>query len=144
MALVQSDKQGYQQIVTCSGALANGSLRIIRSGIGMNIQAAIDVDGIKGMWSLRTSETNMFDKYLVQTFISETRILGIENEEMNEVEMPGFLCDTSTLYCGNVYGNKLVQVVDRSIRLLDSSSLELIQEIDVSPKCITLATPLSK
>ena len=140
MALVQSDKQGYQQIVTCSGALANGSLRIIRSGIGMNIQAAIDVDGIKGMWSLRTSETNMFDKYLVQTFISETRILGIENEEMNEVEMPGFLCDTSTLYCGNVYGNKLVQVVDRSIRLLDSSSLELIQEIDVSPKCITLAT----
>ncbi len=140
MALVQSEKQGYQQIVTCSGALANGSLRIIRSGIGMNIQAAIDVDGIKGMWSLRTSETNMFDKYLVQTFISETRILGIENEEMSEAEIPGFLCDTSTLYCGNVYGNKIVQVVDSSIRLIDSSSLELIQEISVSPKCITLAT----
>jgi len=140
MALVQSEKQGYQQIVTCSGALANGSLRIIKSGIGMNLQAAIDVEGVKGMWSLRTSETCMFDKYLVQTFISETRILGIDNEEMSEAEIPGFLCDKSTLYCGNVHGNRLVQVVDCSVRLVDSTTLELVQELNVSPKCINLAT----
>lgn len=86
MVLVDNDKQGGQrQLVTCSGAYKDGSLRVIRSGIGMQEQASLDVPGIKGLWSLRTSEAAAFDKYLVQSFIGETRILAIENEEMGEV-----------------------------------------------------------
>lgn len=41
--------------------------------------------GIKGMWSLRSSTDTAFDKHLVQSFIGETRILSIENEELAEV-----------------------------------------------------------
>lgn len=43
------------------------------------------MSGIKGTWSLRPSERSAFDKYLVQSFIGETRILCIENEELAEV-----------------------------------------------------------
>ena len=36
------------QIVTCSGHGRDGSLRIVRSGIGINESASIDLPGIKG------------------------------------------------------------------------------------------------
>lgn len=41
------------QIVTCSGAGADGSLRVVRNGIGVVEQALVELPGIKGMWSLR-------------------------------------------------------------------------------------------
>jgi DNA damage-binding protein 1 len=41
-------------------------------------QAAIDLPGIKGLWSLRAATQAPYDKYLVQSFTSETRVLGIE------------------------------------------------------------------
>lgn len=88
MCLVDNDKQGGQrQLVTCSGAYKDGSLRVIRSGIGLQEQASLEVGGIKGLWSLRTSEGAAFDKYLVQSFVGETRVLAIENEEMGEVRI---------------------------------------------------------
>lgn len=36
------------QLVTCSGAYKEGSLRIIRNGIGIHEHASIDLPGIKG------------------------------------------------------------------------------------------------
>lgn len=41
--------------------------------------------GIKGLWSLRSSQGGPFDKYLVQSYIGETRVLMIDKEEMGEV-----------------------------------------------------------
>lgn len=41
------------QVVTCSGGGIDGSLRIVRNGIGVLEQAAIELPGIKGVWSLR-------------------------------------------------------------------------------------------
>ena len=88
MCLVDNDRQGGQrQLVTCSGAYKDGSLRVIRSGIGLQEQASLEVPGIKALWSLRTHEDAEFDKYLVQSFVGETRILAIENEEMGEVSI---------------------------------------------------------
>ena len=43
--------------------------------------------GIKGLWSLRPSSNNMFHKFLVQSYIGETRVLSIEGEEMGEVSI---------------------------------------------------------
>ena len=40
------------QLVTCSGAYKEGSLRIIRNGIGIHEHASIDLAGIKG-WPTR-------------------------------------------------------------------------------------------
>ena len=41
------------QVVTCSGVGVDGSLRIVRNGIGVIEQAAVELPGIKGVWSLR-------------------------------------------------------------------------------------------
>jgi DNA damage-binding protein 1 len=43
--------------------------------------------GIKGLWSLRPSSNTVFDKFLVQSYIGETRVLSIEGEEMGEVRI---------------------------------------------------------
>ena len=74
------DRQGQGQIVACCGAFQEGSLRVVRSGIGINEQAQIELPGIKGMWGLRPSFGSTFDKFLVQSFVSETRVLAINNE----------------------------------------------------------------
>ncbi len=86
MCLVENDQTGGQrQLVTCSGAYKDGSLRIVRNGIGIHEQASVEVSGIKAIWSLRESEAAEHDKYLVQSFITETRVLAIEGEELAEV-----------------------------------------------------------
>nr|XP_054761205.1 DNA damage-binding protein 1-like [Lytechinus pictus] len=55
MAVVDLDRQGQGQLVTCSGAYKEGSLRIIRNGIGIHEHASIDLPGIKGMVSVKHS-----------------------------------------------------------------------------------------
>ncbi|RYH30098.1 hypothetical protein EON65_06260 [archaeon] len=45
----------------------------------------MEVPGIKAVWSLRAEEQSEYDKYLVQSFITETRVLAMEGEELGEV-----------------------------------------------------------
>jgi len=139
MVVVKTEKQGQSQIVTCSGAFKDGSLRVIRSGIGLHVQATMEVHGIKGMWSLRESEDHIYDKFLVQSFIGETRILAIENEEMGEIEIPGFKSQQQTLFCSNVVGNMILQVTSDSVSLIAIESMQLVFEFK-PPRVITVAT----
>lgn len=86
LCLVDNDKNGSQrQLVTCSGAYKDGSLRVIRCGISLHEQASLEISGIKGIWSLKKTDHTEFDTYMVQSFIGETRILAITNEELEEV-----------------------------------------------------------
>ena len=48
MLIVDIEKQGQGQLITCSGGHKNGSLRIIRNGIGIHESANVDLPGIKG------------------------------------------------------------------------------------------------
>lgn len=139
MVVVKTEKQGQSQIVTCSGAFKDGSLRVIRSGVGLYVQATMEVHGIKGMWSLRQSEDHIYDKFLVQSFIGETRILAIENEEMGETEIPGFKSQQQTLYCSNVIGKMILQVTSESVSLIDIESMQQVHEFK-PPRVITVAS----
>ena len=81
----------YVQVVMCSGVMKDGSLRIVRNGIGMIEQASVELPGIKGMWNLRATNMDAFDKYLVLSFVGETRVLAInEDDELDEAEVAGF------------------------------------------------------
>ena len=133
MCVADLDRQGQGQAVTCSGCSKDGSLRIIRNGIGINEHAAIDLAGIKGMWSLRPSSTD-HDKYLVQAFISETRVLAVEEDEegdhqLAEGEIEGFL-PGCTLFCGCVDGDMAVQVTERGSVLISCESLQAVHKWD--------------
>eukprot|EP01018_Ginkgo_biloba_P003844 Gb_36569 [translate_table: standard] len=127
--VVDLERQGQGQVVTCSGAFKDGSLRIVRNGIGINEQASAELQGIKGMWSLRSSTADIFDTFLVVSFYSETRILAMNSEdELEETEIQGFISDAQTLYCQNAVHDQLVQATSSSLRLVKASSRKLLSE----------------
>ncbi|CAA7046991.1 unnamed protein product [Microthlaspi erraticum] len=127
--VVDLERQGQGQVVTCSGAFKDGSLRVVRNGIGINEQASVELQGIKGMWSLKSSIDEAFDTFLVVSFISETRILAMNLEdELEETEIEGFLSQVQTLFCHDAVHNQLVQVTSNSVRLVSSTTRELRDE----------------
>lgn len=142
------------QVVTASGSSKSGSIRVVRNGIGMNEYAAVEIPGIQAMWRLRPSYAASDDAYLVQSFVGETRVLGVvmasntyggdagdnddmletpEDEEemggtLEEVVLPGLDPASSSLYIGNVqHGNRILQITDSQIRLVSWSG-ELVSE----------------
>lgn len=127
--VVDLERQGQGQVVTCSGAYKDGSLRVVRNGIGINEQASVELQGIKGMWSLRSSTEDAFDTFLVVSFISETRILAMNMEdELEETEIEGFCSEVQTLFCHDAVYNQLVQVTSSSVRLVSTITRELRNE----------------
>ncbi|XP_060203147.1 DNA damage-binding protein 1 isoform X1 [Lycium barbarum] len=127
--VVDLERQGQGQVVTCSGAYKDGSLRIVRNGIGINEQASVELQGIKGMWSLRSATDDLYDTFLVVSFISETRVLAMNLEdELEETEIEGFDSQVQTLFCHDAVYNQLVQVTSNSVRLISSTSRDLKNE----------------
>ncbi|CAA6668092.1 unnamed protein product [Spirodela intermedia] len=127
--VVDLERQGQGQVVTCSGAYKDGSLRVVRNGIGINEQASVELQGIKGLWSLRPSTNDLHDTFLVVSFISETRILAMNlDDELEETEIEGFYAHAQTLFCQNAVHDQFVQVTANSVRLVSSASRELLDE----------------
>ena len=48
MAVIELDREGQTQIVTCSGVGVDGSLRVIRNGVGISELASIDLPDVQG------------------------------------------------------------------------------------------------
>lgn len=90
------------------------------------------------MWSLYGPSDKCFDKYLVQSFAWDTRVLALENDELAEVMIPG-LCNTHSLYCGNMVGDTMLQITATSARLIDLLTLQLLSEF-VAPSKIIVAS----
>lgn len=59
---------------------------------------------------MRSHNEDQYDKYIVISFIGETKISAIEDEEIEETEIKGFEEDEQSLYCGNVIHDQLIQV----------------------------------
>ena len=75
MCVVDLERQGQGQLVTCSGAYKEGSLRVIRNGIGIHEHASIDLQGIKGEANcILTAYPRLFYPLLFAT----CRSLGVE------------------------------------------------------------------
>ena len=121
------ERHGQGQLVTCSGVGRSGSLRVIRNGIGIREQAQIPLSGIKGLYSCKRDETTTLDSYLIVSFIAETRILAINNnDELEEAVFSGFDAASQTIECANVSGNTICQVTSRGVYVCDASSGELV------------------
>ncbi|XP_024396613.1 DNA damage-binding protein 1a [Physcomitrium patens] len=142
LCVVDLERQGQGQVVTCSGAFKDGSLRIVRNGIGINEQASAELQGIKGMWSLRASSSDVYDTFLVVSFISETRILAMNtDDELEETEIDGFDSEAQTLFCYNAVHDQLVQVTAGSLRLVDAKTRRQLTEWKApAPMTINVAT----
>uniref|UniRef100_A0A8C9RRC0 DNA damage-binding protein 1 n=1 Tax=Scleropages formosus TaxID=113540 RepID=A0A8C9RRC0_SCLFO len=128
MCVVDLERQGQGQLVTCSGAFKEGSLRIIRNGIGIHEHASIDLPGIKGLWPLRSEAGRETDDMLVLSFVGQTRVLMLSGEEVEETELPGFVDNQQTFYCGNVAHQQLIQITSGSVRLVMQNTKTLVSE----------------
>ncbi len=71
MLVVDIEKQGQGQLITCSGANRSGSLRVIRSGIGIHEMANVELNGVKAMWPLKIKSD--FDNHLILSFYDYTK-----------------------------------------------------------------------
>lgn len=98
MIVVDLERQGQGQLITCSGkwwsirwdyfeaekcihyflplgAYKEGSLRIIRNGIGIQEHASIDLPGIKGIWALNLTSSEGINDTIVLSFVGHTRFV---------------------------------------------------------------------
>ena len=92
--------QRCMQVVMCSGIDTQGSIRIVRNGIGMLEHSAAEMPGIRGMWNLRPSFSATHDELLVITFVSDTRVLQLSiDDELGEADMDCFDTEAQVNMC---------------------------------------------
>eukprot|EP00306_Pavlova_sp_CCMP459_P011989 CAMPEP_0185189296 /NCGR_PEP_ID=MMETSP1140-20130426/5945_1 /TAXON_ID=298111 /ORGANISM="Pavlova sp., Strain CCMP459" /LENGTH=776 /DNA_ID=CAMNT_0027755847 /DNA_START=12 /DNA_END=2342 /DNA_ORIENTATION=- len=121
--VVDLERQGQGQVVCCSGAFKDGSLRIMRNGIGIDEHASVALPSIKGMWALRNGSDAVHDVALVLTFMHETRVLAMRGEELEEADPGGLDARAKTLLCTNMLGETILQVCVSQVTLVAAASL---------------------
>ncbi|KJH52137.1 hypothetical protein DICVIV_01723 [Dictyocaulus viviparus] len=83
-----------------------GSLRIIRNGIGIDEAASVDIPGVKGIFALKVD--SKLDNYLVVSLSSETHILAMNGEELEDTQLLDLETDEHTLWAGMIGSSQIV------------------------------------
>lgn len=115
---------GQARIVAGCGAYRDGSLRSIRSGVGLEDRGVLDdIQGTRGLFSLTSPGSSSVDS-LVISMIEETRVLKFDTEGgIEEVyDFSGLKLDTETLLAQNLPSGQLLQVTPKAVLLLEAES----------------------
>ncbi|KAI1104055.1 mono-functional DNA-alkylating methyl methanesulfonate N-term-domain-containing protein [Jackrogersella minutella] len=112
---------GQARIVLGSGVYKDGSLRSVRSGVGLtDIGLLADMENIRAVFSITSDGTSKIDT-LVVSFLTESRIFtfnpGGEVEEVEEFK--GMIFGEQTLLVRNLPNGRLLQVTTTSALLVD-------------------------
>jgi DNA damage-binding protein 1 len=127
MCVVDLERDGQGQLVTCSGAFGDGSLRVVRNGVGIEQHASVDLEGVRRLWSLRgSSAADAADRFIVMSFVAATRILAFDGDELEERDIGGFVADAPTLCAATVGHDQLLQVTAAGARLVAIGALERV------------------
>ena len=116
---------GQARIVTASGAWQDGSIRSVRSGVGMEELGSVgDFNLITDLWALKSASAGEFDDILLTTFAEQTRIFQFDADgTIEEVsEFSGLELQEPTLLASNQPEGKLLQVHESGIRVTDGES----------------------
>jgi len=106
--VIEDRKSLMNQIVTCSGAYRDGSLRVIKQGIGIRDLGSFEVGGVQRLWALRSpTEAQAFEDFddrLILSCADSTRFLALNAvgpiEELDQFN--GFDADVPTILAGNL------------------------------------------
>ncbi|KAK4893071.1 hypothetical protein LTR28_002244, partial [Elasticomyces elasticus] len=112
-APVNEYSSGQARIVTGSGAYKDGSLRSVRSGVGLdNLGTIAEMAHITGMFDLKIGPDGHLADTLIVSFINHTRVLHFD--EVGEIEelpkLNAMSLDESTLFASSPPGNRALQV----------------------------------
>ncbi|KAK4696555.1 DNA damage-binding protein 1, partial [Lecanoromycetidae sp. Uapishka_2] len=122
---------GQARIVTGSGAFQDGSLRSVRSGVGLEEQGILgEMSHATDLFSLHSSYSRDKVDVLVATFVGETRIFQFQSDGGVEetAEFMSFSLSESTLLATDLPNGRLLQVTGASARLIDSENGMVLSE----------------
>ena len=123
-APVNEFSSGQARIVTGSGAFKDGSLRSVRSGVGLEDLGSIgDMEApVSSIFSLKSSAALEMEDTLVVSFVAHTRVFRFSSDgEVEEVEsFRGFDLAESTLYTSSLPDGRAVQVTSSALFLSDA------------------------
>ncbi|KAL2070530.1 hypothetical protein VTL71DRAFT_13556 [Oculimacula yallundae] len=111
---------GQARLVTGSGAFENGSLRSVRSGVGLKDLGILvdDLEDIRGVFALRSTDQSQFDDLLIVSFPTETRIFTFDGQEIEEVDsFRNLQMDGQTLLAMNLPDGMILQVTEASVTI---------------------------
>ncbi|CAJ0574789.1 unnamed protein product, partial [Mesorhabditis spiculigera] len=121
MLLLQAEN-GQSQLFTCSGAYKDGSMRIIRTGIGIDERASVDYYGIKSISTL--AYQSELDNHLVVSTSDETHVLRIDGEELEQLEDAlGLETNEHTLYAACTKEGNIIQITQTGIRIVKAGAV---------------------
>ncbi|KAK9234885.1 CPSF A subunit region-domain-containing protein [Lipomyces kononenkoae] len=143
-----ADRENTTDIIACSGGFKSGSLRIIRSGIGVDTLA--EIAGIKGVTSLWTFDNDI----VVASFVEHTMVVKCDPESGIFEELPGWwhiVPDEPTIEMAE-HGCRGVHINRSSVTIVDTTNGRLIsryksQQISVAaitPHAIIIANSLTE
>lgn len=116
---------GQARLVTASGAWQDGSIRSVRSGVGMEELGSLgEMSHITDMWGLSSDGSSEVQDTLLVTFVDETRVFKFDSEaSIEEVDQfHGLELSEATLLATNLPGHRILQVSESSVRLADIDS----------------------
>ncbi|KKZ66853.1 DNA damage-binding protein 1 [[Emmonsia] crescens] len=135
---------GQARIVTGSGAFNDGSLRSVRSGVGMEEVGVLgSMEHITDLWALRVACSEEFSDTLLVSFVDETRIFHFtpDGEVEEKDEFMGLGLAESTLLAANLPNGRILQVTEWNVRIAELDGGMIIWEWSpASRKAITAAS----
>ncbi|RMZ72713.1 uv-damaged dna binding [Pyrenophora seminiperda CCB06] len=113
---------GQARIVTASGAYQDGSLRSVRSGVGLEDLGVLgEMEHISDLFSLKSAASAQYADTLLVSFVNESRIFRFDPQgEVEEVdEFASLALDETTLAAENISQGRIVQVTNGRARICD-------------------------
>ncbi|RYP79924.1 hypothetical protein DL770_006463 [Monosporascus sp. CRB-9-2] len=115
---------GQARIVTGSGVHKDGSLRSVRSGVGLEDLGIIaDMENIRALFPIRSAGSPK-DDTLIVSFLTETRAFVFSpSGEVEEVEdYKGMSLGGQTLLAQNLPNDRLLQITPWGVYVIDAES----------------------
>lgn len=135
---------GQARIVTASGAYQDGSLRSVRSGVGLEDLGVLgEMDHISNLFSLKSNDATEHVDTLLVTFVNESRVFRFDSQgEVEEVEdFAGLALSETTLVAANLSQGRLIQVTNGRTRVTDLDGGMIVSEwVPPEGKSITAAS----
>ncbi|KAM7198422.1 DNA damage-binding protein 1 [Naviculisporaceae sp. PSN 640] len=124
-ALGNEYSSGQARIVTGSGAHKDGTLRSVRSGVGLEEIADLgaEFEDTRGLFALRSHGASKVDT-LVASFLTETRVFRFDSQANVEelASFPGMDLGARTLVARNLLNGNILQVTTTSVSIIDAES----------------------
>jgi DNA damage-binding protein 1 len=116
---------GQARIVAGSGAFDDGTLRSVRSGVGMEELGVLgEMEHIIDLWGLQTRSKEDSLDTLIVAFVDETRVFHFSTDgEVEELDyFLGLSLTECTLFTTRLQGDRVLQVTEQRVLVADLES----------------------